>query len=1226
MLQKLLSPVVEVRREEAPTLLLMFLYSFLAMMAYNAIKPITRSAFIKDLGADNLPYILLAAGFLIGLIMSGYAWLLGRLPRRWGLPITQVLMAGLLVVFYFLFQTEQEWVSVAFYLTGLVLGILLISQFWTLANILYDPRQAKRMFGFIGGGAPLGGTAGGTLAYYAPVIGTYNLLLISAAVLLACAAVASIIIGRTKPAETVSAEAVEKKGVGAAEALRLLRGSRHLQIIALVISFAAIGAAIIEQQLNMATEATKGRADVDAITAFLGLIGIWMSAISFFVQVWLTSRIHRFLGIGFALLILPIGLGATATVMLLNAALWAPAMARILDQSLRYTVDKTTREILFLPLSSDIKMRAKPFVDVTVDRMAKATAALLLLVLVQPWGLALDWQRLSFASLAVMALWIVMAQRARRGYLEAFRASLERRDVTAAEVRLRVADLSTVEALVEELSHPDEARVLYAIDLLESLDKRHLVTPLLLHHDSAAVRCRALGAIGAQRPEIAEKWIPAIQRLLRDDSPEARAAAVGALASIRQVDTAGLVRPLLADPDPRIVATAAIALAASGREEDAREADRVLTALVEDCTDATCHARRDVAAALKVVPNPRLYPLLVPLLLDRDPAVGEEAIRTVVAVGGHDALFVPALITLLRHRRLKGAARAALVDYGEPVLDALAHFLRDPGEDVWVRRHLPATIARIPGQRAMDILVNALDEQDGFLRYKVVQAIGRLRRERPDLTFAREPIERVALQEGRRYFTYLTLHHNLFARAGSPGDALLALALEQKTARALNRIYLLLGLLYPWKDVAAARWAIERGDARSRAGALEYLDNVLTGALRKRLIPVLDDAPLDEKVRKGMATLRSRPRDEEETLLELMNDEDEVIAAAAIDCARARGIWALEADIEHVLAHRDVRDWHVFEAASWALAERRMPAERRRQRWLEPLPATVIADRLRRLPLFASVSVDELFRLAAAGRQVRYEPGRVLVEAGAVPTSAQFLLDGRAQAGADGDARPIDAPAPLEFAELLEARPVAETIRAADIAVTLTLTADELRTLFADNTDLVEGLFRTIVGLWTAGERHVVTRGEVGREMPVTDDGELSPIDKVLALRRVGIFSRVGAEEMLQLAAIARQVPLEPGAILSREGDAPTLCVVLSGELSLEPAATSGNSAATAGPGDAIGLVATLAGTPLGWSQHVVRKGRALRIEREDLFDLLGQRPALLQQIFSALFRSAQQT
>ena len=152
MLQRLLAPIVDVRREEAITAASMFAYSFLAMTAYNAIKPLTRSKFIEHLGADNLPYVLLAAGFVIGILMAGYSWLMARLPRRWGLPIVQFGLSGLLLGFWFLFQTNAVWVAVVFFIAGLILAVLLISQFWTLANIVYDARQAKRLFGFIAAG------------------------------------------------------------------------------------------------------------------------------------------------------------------------------------------------------------------------------------------------------------------------------------------------------------------------------------------------------------------------------------------------------------------------------------------------------------------------------------------------------------------------------------------------------------------------------------------------------------------------------------------------------------------------------------------------------------------------------------------------------------------------------------------------------------------------------------------------------------------------------------------------------------------------------------------------------------------------------------------------------------------------------------------------------------------------------------------------------------------
>ena len=52
----------------------------------------------------------------------------------------------------------------------------------------------------------------------------------------------------------------------------MLRSSRHLQTIAMVIGFAAIGAAIIEQQLNMAAAQEKGAANVGAVTAFLSQV------------------------------------------------------------------------------------------------------------------------------------------------------------------------------------------------------------------------------------------------------------------------------------------------------------------------------------------------------------------------------------------------------------------------------------------------------------------------------------------------------------------------------------------------------------------------------------------------------------------------------------------------------------------------------------------------------------------------------------------------------------------------------------------------------------------------------------------------------------------------------------------------------------------------------------------------------------------------------------------
>ena len=102
-------------------------------------------------------------------------------------------------------------------------------------------------------------------------------------------------------------------------------------------------------------------------------------------------------------------------------------------------------------------------------------------------------------------------------------------------------------------------------------------------------------------------------------------------------------------------------------------------------------------------------------------------------------------------------------------------------------------------------------------------------------------------------------------------DQRVADALEQKMARTKDRIYRLLTLIYPWKDIAAAEWTLQHGDTRSRASASEYLDNILSGNLRKRIMPLLEDLPREEKVRRGNVLIKSRPRDQEESLLQLMS-------------------------------------------------------------------------------------------------------------------------------------------------------------------------------------------------------------------------------------------------------------------------------------------------------------------------------------------------------------------
>jgi HEAT repeat protein/CRP-like cAMP-binding protein len=1216
--RRALAPLVQLREGESTMAVLMFAFSFLAMTAYNIVQPIVRSRFITALGADNMPYVLLVSVFIIGALMQGYSRLGTLLPGRWVVPATQFGMVALLAGFWVLAGLGNQWVEVAFYLFGQIYGVLLISQFWTLANLIYDARAAKRLFGFIGAGSSLGGITGGAITTLAvESVGNRNLMLVSAAVLAICAVVVITIVRRLEGIEFAGLEEAGKgKGVGGFEALRMLRESRHLQVIAIVIALTSVGAGLIDQQLNMATEFFKGRGATDSMTSVLGKVQVYTSTIGFVIQLWLTTRIHRFLGVGFALLILPVSLSITGATILLNAALWAPMLARVADKSVRYTVDKTTREVLFLPLPAELKHKAKPFVDVTLDRVGRAASAFLLLLLIKPWGLGLSgarWNQISWASLAVMVVWIAIAIRAKRGYVDAFRRSLASHDMVPGEVRLPVADLTTIETLVEELAHPDDRRVLYAIELLEALEKRHLVTPLLLQHGSPRVRARTLQALRGQDPERAARSLPAVERLLRDEDADVRAGAVQVMAAAGGQNATDLMRRYLSASDPRMVVTAAAALAASPDAADVDAAESALQHLLDDSSEAAAPARAEIAGALGRLSDERFRHLLVPLMFDGNVEVARAAIQSAGRVGLDGSLFVPPLVSLLRHRLLKADAREVLVGYGESVLEPLAYFLQDEEEDLWVRRHVPATMARIPGQPTVDVLVRCLSDRDGFLRYKAVTALETLRRERPDLVISREPIERLILDESRRFCNALTLRANLCDNETIGLDTVLARALEEKQRRCRDLVFRLLGLIYPQKDISSAQFALEQHDGRGRAGASEYLDNVLTGALRKHVMLMIEDMPHEDRVRRANVQFSTRRRDPEDTLAQLIHDEDQVLAAAAIHLAAERGLWTLTDDVEYALAHHDLRDWYVFEAASWALAATRMNVDQRRGRWLEPLPAVEVVNRLRRLSLFHYLSVDELFRVAGAGRQVRHERGRTLYHAGLRPDTLQLLIDGEVQVEETGR---VPAPAALAFEEMIEATPVRAAIHASDVAITISLTHNELLALLSDNIELAHGLFKMLMEeAGRAGDTRIV-HGHLPPEIGRRALGSLTTVERVLVLQASPLLARATGDQLLRLAAIAREVPLAKGGVLYTEADDPAILVVLTGALVLEGPAPLGVR-----PGDMVGAYETLAGGRAGRQVKVTESGTALCLDRRALVDLLTDHVDLLQGMLSALLR-----
>lgn len=57
-----------------------------------------------------------------------------------------------LIILRYLVQINQPWVYYLFYTWVSIYGALTTSQFWLLANTVYDASQAKRVFALLGPG------------------------------------------------------------------------------------------------------------------------------------------------------------------------------------------------------------------------------------------------------------------------------------------------------------------------------------------------------------------------------------------------------------------------------------------------------------------------------------------------------------------------------------------------------------------------------------------------------------------------------------------------------------------------------------------------------------------------------------------------------------------------------------------------------------------------------------------------------------------------------------------------------------------------------------------------------------------------------------------------------------------------------------------------------------------------------------------------------------------
>lgn len=438
-LAAILKPLVEIRSGERMKTLLMFFYFFLTISIIYVLKPVRSALFLEELGAKNLRYVYIGEGIFLIFVVAAYIQFAKRVSKK-------ILYAGVLgffmtnlFIFWAFFRAQTPYLSAFFYVWVASFSITMTTQFWMLANDIFTSSEAKRLFGLIISGGSAGGIAGGILTQQlVRGMKTEDLLLVAAVIVGGCTILVGWIwkiIARPGDQSFVSAAQTEKEKKKAAQQssqtaaedgskgplLRIFTRSDYLLMLTGLVMIAKMASTIVDNQFNKAVElAIEG---TEARTAFFGGFLAWLNAVSFFAQLFLTSLALRYLGVGASLAILPIGLTLFSLASFLGPAVLATALSlKLFDGSMNYSIQQAGKEMLFLPLSSALRYRVKPIIDMLGFRAAKSLGGVYIALCAPLFGLSDE--RLGVLVLILIPLWIFLLWRMRKGYSQLLRSHL----------------------------------------------------------------------------------------------------------------------------------------------------------------------------------------------------------------------------------------------------------------------------------------------------------------------------------------------------------------------------------------------------------------------------------------------------------------------------------------------------------------------------------------------------------------------------------------------------------------------------------------------------------------------------------------------------------------------------------------------------------------------------------------------------------------------------------
>ncbi len=393
--------------------LALFANFFLIILAYYQVKAASRSLLIEFGGAGSFPYAWVYSALVLTVLIGFYHRLVARYSRARIVLGSLLLFAIVLIGFRVLLGRQSLSAALSFYIFVDIFSVVLVEQFWSLTNSITDTQEGRKSYWFVGTGGLVGGVAGGVLASYLvehTPLATADLLYTCAVLLLVTfalnmsmvrAGMYAEVTGNT-PAPTVTPD------------WRSLVANRYVLLIAAVVCLSQLAQPVIEFQFITAIE-REGMA-LDRRTAYIAEFFSVMGLVSIGVNILLTPLIHRYIGIFAGLAVQPLLISLCSFGFYVQTNLLTASIMKATDRGLSYSINRASKELLYIPVDPVQTYQAKAWIDMLGYRLFKVLGSGLILLATQWLPVRLDVGELSFLTFMICAVWLLTIAALSRSY------------------------------------------------------------------------------------------------------------------------------------------------------------------------------------------------------------------------------------------------------------------------------------------------------------------------------------------------------------------------------------------------------------------------------------------------------------------------------------------------------------------------------------------------------------------------------------------------------------------------------------------------------------------------------------------------------------------------------------------------------------------------------------------------------------------------------------------